>query len=70
MRYVLHVLRMAAFFRRAYGKKAVAQLMAAAPGVARADAGFHVFSGSFLVMFGRRRIPLAETTAIISFRTC
>lgn len=65
MRHALHVLLMAAFFG-AYGKKAAAQPTVAAPGVARADAGFRVFSDSFPVMFGRRRIPLAETTAIIS----
>ncbi|MFA9949105.1 hypothetical protein [Dentiradicibacter hellwigii] len=51
-------------FRCAYGKR----LLRSRRPLLQALCALMLVSVSFLVMFGRRRIPLAETTAIISFR--
>lgn len=65
VRCVLHVL-LAAFFSARMGKG----LLRSRRPLLQALRALVLVCVSFLVMFGLRRIPLAETTAIISFRPC
>ena len=62
VRRALHVPRMAAFFGARMGKG----LLRSRRPLRQALRAPVLVSTSFLVMFGRRHIPLAETTAIIS----